>query len=257
MLRLISIDNISGSAYRMGVPEWDHSLRFETPARIYELAAAHHCDAALLPVVGLPTLGEEYEALGNYGIACRGPVQSVQLFSQRPLERLLHQRMPIYATPKSRSSIELFRILCLQQYGLMPNLTTSYPVAEAHLLIGDAAFEYAQRDLDTQHHIDLSGWWFEQMGVPFVFARWVVSKSLPQAQRDALSKWIESCVQCAERPEGLEAMSDPVAQGDDPVFRKNYFKQLRYRLTEEDLSGMETFLRLMKGNQYDRTARSA
>ncbi len=257
MLRLISIDNLSGGAYRLCKPAWNHSLRFETPARIHELVADHHCDAALLPVASLPEMGSLVDVIGDCGIACRGPVQSVQLFSSRPLEYLLHQHVPIYATPKSRSSIELFRILCTERYGMEPEFTKSYPGGAAHLLIGDGAFQYAQRGLNTEHDVDLSGWWFEHTGLPFVFARWVVSKSLPQVQREAVAEWLESCVQRAGTPGGQERLAHFGGQEDVDGSQRNYFTHLRNRLTEDDMEGMKKFFQLMEGSRYDRTARSA
>ena len=257
MLRLSAIDNLSGSGYRLRAPDCHHSLLFETPARIHERVVAHQCEAALLPVASLPAVSNYFDVIGAYGIACRGPVRSVQLFSSSPLGSLLRQGLPIYATPKSRSSIALLRILCARRFGVAPKLTCSYPGAAAHLLIGDGAFEYAQRNRDTQHDIDLSGWWFEEMGLPFVFARWVVSKSLPQHQRDVLSDWLDASIQYAASPEGFDALVNSEDEGTEREFRHTYFTNLRYNLTAEDLSGMDRFLQLMEGNRYDRTARSA
>jgi chorismate dehydratase len=251
MLRIVSIDNLSAAPYRLSTPDFDHSLRFETPARVHELVADGHCDAALLPVASIPVAGDRINTLGSYGIACRGAVRSVQLFSEIPLETLLRDRLPIYATPKSRTSVALLELLCWHQYGVSPVLTKSYPDAMAHLLIGDAAFECAHTKSNSGHCVDLSAWWHAQTGFPFVFARWVVSSSLEELDRARLLAWLECCVMRAASPEGIEILSS--SRGDANTYQ-GYYKRLRTRLGEDDLAGLHHFLQLMESTSYGTTA---
>lgn len=248
MIRIASIDNLSARTYRLSTPDFDHSLRFETPARVHALMAAGHCDAALVPVATLPGLGRAVEAAGDYGIACTGPVRSVQLFSSAPLGSLLTAGEPIYATPKSRTSVALFKLLCLRQYGLAPMLTPSYGDASAHLLIGDAAFECAQRHSASQNNIDLGGWWFAQTGLPFVYARWVVSSALGASRRARVVGWLESCATIAATDAGKNALIHGLEMApEDRLALQVYYQRLRAQLSVSDVTGQSHFLHLMEG----------
>lgn len=248
MIRIASIDNLSARTYRLCTPDFEHSLRFETPARVHALMAAGGCDAALLPVASLPELGERVEPLGDFGIACTGPVRSVQLFSTVRLSELLAAGEAIYATPKSKTSVQLFTLLCRLQYGIAPVLTPNYRGARAHLLIGDAAFECAQRQGTNPNNVDLGGWWFTQTGLPFVFARWVVRPSLEEAKKTRVLAWLESCAERAATTLGREGLFHglPLAP-EDQLSLQVYYQRLRARLSISDVAGKSHFLQLMEG----------
>lgn len=248
MIRIASIDNLSARTYRLCTPDFEHSLRFETPARVHALMAAGGCDAALLPVASLPELDDGVELLGDFGIACTGPVRSVQLFSPSRLSDLLAAGEAIYATPKSKTSVELFTLLCRRQYGIAPVLTPNYRAARAHLLIGDAAFECAQRQGANPHNVDLGGWWYTQTGLPFVFARWVVRPALEEAKKVRLLAWLASCADRAATPQGREALLQGLAVApEDQLSLQVYYQRLRAHLSVSDVAGQSHFLQLMEG----------
>lgn len=257
MLRILSVDNLSGAPYRLEPPDLDHSLRFETPARIHDLVAAGHFDAALLPTASLPELRARVVPLGAYGIACRGPVQSVQLFSETPLETVLRNRMPIYATPRSRTSLALLRVLCKRVYRVAPVLTSFYPQATAHLLIGDAAYEFARNRGRQEHDIDLSDWWLAQTGLPFVFARWVVSPTLSAGARGSLATWLEHCAINAGSSAGIAEMASFESNTHEFEARRAYYQQLRARLDGDTLAGLDLFLELLESTRHEYSARIA
>lgn len=257
LIRILSVDNLSGAAYRLIQPEFRHILRLESPARIHELVAGGHFDVALLPVASLPYFRGNIVPLGPFGIACRGPVRSVQLFSGAPLADLLHDQRPIYATPKSRTSVNLFRMLCLQRHGVAPRLTTSHPRAAAQLLIGDAAFEYTHTHPRREHDIDLSGWWHEQTGLPFVFARWVACSSLSDGWRENVNGWLAACAECASTTAGRQKLTEARPSHGTATERETYYQRIQYRLEQDALAGLNQFLTMMKESQDDYTARIA
>lgn len=257
MLRLLSIDNLSAAAYRLCTPEFEHSLRFETPARVHQLVSGGHWDAALLPSVSLPTLGGRVMPLGAFGIACRGPVGSVKLFTSLPLETLLRDRLPIYATPKSRTSVALLRVLCARVYGVLPVLTSSYPGAAAHLLIGDAAYECAHSRRAGAPDIDLGAWWLEHTGLPFTFARWVVSPALDAGTRTQVLRWISDCAAFAASDAGLTALTAAEPDPEAAAARRHYHGRLQMYLDGTCLSGLDRFLELMECSHDAHTTRIA
>jgi len=257
MLHIASIDNLSGAAYRLCTPDFDHSLRFETPARICALLAGGHCDAALMPVACLPALRGRVVPLGAYGIACRGPVRSVQLFSKIPVETLLRDQRPIYTTPKSRTSVELLRVLCRQVYGIEPARTTAYPRAAAHLLIGDAAYEYACNHEASEHDIDLGEWWWAHTGHPFVFARWVAAPTLSGSAGRELATWLEACAARVHSPGGTAELATHDIDAIATAARQHYYDRLQFRLDDDALAGLDQFLQLMESTSYESSARIA
>jgi predicted solute-binding protein len=241
-MHLISIDNLSARAYRLSVPPFPHSLRFASPARSAELMTAGRCDAALVPVAALPGLSAVAEPVGNFGVACRGAVGSVQMFSEYPLESLLYSRRPIYATTRSRSSVQLFTLLCARVYGALPTLTTTFPDAAGRLLIGDTAFEYAQRVGGGPHNVDLGAWWHDHTGLPFVYARWVAARGMGAEQRLRLQTWLERCGNLAQSPEGVSQLAETyeAMPGDQRILR-DYYQRVHPVLSEEDLAGEACF----------------
>ncbi len=205
----------------------------------------------------LPGLRGKVVPLRAFGIACRGPVRSVQLFSETPLEFLLRDRAPIYATPKSRTSVELFRILCQRVYGVAPILTAAYPRGAAHLLIGDAAYEYAATHGDSPHNIDLGEWWLAHTGLPFVYARWVVSPALDSGACHQLANWLDACADRAKTPEGLAQLAAGECDSSATMARYRYYERLLNRLDEDVLAGQNRFLKLLEGAHYESAARIA
>lgn len=255
MIRIASIDNLSARAYRLCTPDFDHSLRFESPARVAARMSAGHCDAALLPVAALRGLRGSVAFAGDFGIACTGPVRSVQLFSLLPLSDLLIAQRPIYATSKSTTSVELFKMLCQRQYRMEPNLSPSYGSASAHLLIGDAAFEFAQRHGANPNNVDLGGWWLAQTGLPFVYARWVVASTLEASRKAAVVAWLEACAERMATPEGRDALLHGLDHApEDRLALQVYYQHLRNRLSVSDLSGQSCFLQLLESAPHARTA---
>ena len=248
MIRIVSIDNLSARTYRLCAPAFDHSLRFETPTRVHALLAAGHCDAALVPVAALPSLGRAVEPVGDFGIACTGAVRSVQLFSSHPLGSLLAAGAPVYATPKSRTSVALFELLCLRRFGAAPRFTSVYGEAAAHLLIGDAAFECAQRQGGNPNNIDLGAWWLSETGLPFVYARWVVSRGLDESHKARVLGWLESCAATAASDAGKIALVDGLAMApEDRLALQVYYRRLRAHLSVTDIAGQSHFLQLLEG----------
>src|SRR3954453_18892350 len=94
-------------------------------------------------------------------VSSEGAVESIQLVSKTPLERI----RVVAVTPESATSVVLTRVLFpdAEQVPLGEE-------AEAKLLIGDAALKSAFED-PTPHH-DLGRLWLERTGLPMVFAVW-------------------------------------------------------------------------------------
>lgn len=126
---------------------------------------------------------DNYVVLPDMCIGSDGPVGSVLLFSDLPIEDL--DEMTVSLPPSSASSVNLVKVLLGKYFQFSNQFKTSWSEAEAHLLIGDSALR--ERGLDRYPHIyDLGELWKEHTGLPMVFAVWIVRREAASDKREQL-----------------------------------------------------------------------
>lgn len=158
------------------------SLSFDLPSRLADQLATGDLDVALIPSIEV-FQNPDYTVVSDACIACRGPVWSVKLLSRVPLESI----GSLALDEGSRTSVALARILLRREFGVTPELR-SLPIdstwqtadADAVLIIGDRAMN-PERDQEFQLEVDLGQWWYEQTGLPFVFAMWTARPGIEPA----------------------------------------------------------------------------
>lgn len=167
---------VYGLIHYSGTPEIELSL--DTPAQCARKLQYKEADIGLIPVGALLSL-EYYEILPGYCLGADGPVRSVMLFSQVPVERI----PKIFLDPQSKTSNLLVRILARDFWHISPiwemapDDNNYRPVEEgtARVLIGDRAF-FAESLFP--YHYDLAQAWKEFTSLPFVFAVWAANRSI-------------------------------------------------------------------------------
>jgi chorismate dehydratase len=167
-------------------------------------------------------------------VSSQGAVDSIQLVSRAPLERV----RSIAVTPESATSAALLRVL-LPEADHVP----LGEEADATLLIGDAALASMFED-PTPHH-DLGRLWLERTGLPMVYAVF----ACPDPPADAILE-IEEALLAAHRrarsePEEL-AREASARYGYPPGFLARYFEKLRYRFGPRERAGLLTFFELAR-----------
>ncbi|HNR31201.1 MAG TPA: hypothetical protein PKI11_09950 [Candidatus Hydrogenedentes bacterium] len=261
MLRIARIDNLSARPYTLVAPAFPADVMPCTPSEVYSRAVTGMCDAALLPVARLRELQDRYEPFGPYGIAAHGPAYSVRVFSRTRLESAVTSGRPVYLTPKSQTSRELFALLCRRDFGCEPVTTIHAEEAAARLLIGDEALDTSREELTWSHQCDLGQWWFDRSRLPFVFARWIVRRDLSGDERDLLRRWLEETTALAESPDGMRCLAEAGIPGVDAAeaesAARRYFSSIHARLTLADLHGLSAFLRLQEEREHDLWVKSA
>ncbi len=208
------------------------------PAKLARELMDHKIDLGLVPVAIIPELNEYYINTG-YCIGCDGPVASVCIFSDVPIEEADNILMDY----QSRTSVALARVLLKEYWKLdtpIINTTNDYRAQikgrTAGLVIGDRALE--QRKHATYIY-DLGEVWKQHTGLPFVFAAWVslhkLSDEFVYAFNDANAS-------------GLEHIADVVKQTNFAAFDlHDYFtKHISYTLDEGKLEGLQLFLSKLK-----------
>jgi chorismate dehydratase len=204
------------------------------PTELSARVLAGEVDVAPIPSVAYARNAERLRILPRLCVSSEGAVDSIQLVSRVPLERV----RSVAVTPESATSVVLTKVL-------LPD-AEQVPLgeeAEATLLIGDAALKSTFED-PTPHH-DLGRLWQERTGLPMVFAVWACADPPPEgigAVEDAL---VASVREARAEPETL-AYEASAAYGYPAGFLARYFEKLRYRFGPRERAGLLTFFELAR-----------
>jgi chorismate dehydratase len=195
--------------------------------------------------VGRP-LPSETAALG---VATRGPVHSVLLFSRKPPEALSGALVSV--TPETSTSVRLLRLLLEVRRGL-PDLRFIRGLepsqADALLVIGDGAMRMRRRPPGGFAQVlDLGADWHDWTGLPFVYAVWAVRAALEDTLKAELRAFLDSSLAAglADLPAVARGWTGP---GWGPDEMEEYLRRFHYRLGGEDLAGLERFAALLERN---------
>jgi chorismate dehydratase len=172
--------------------------------------------------------------LARLCVASEGAVDSIQLVSRTPLERV----RTVAVTPESATSVVLTKVL-------LPD-ADHVPLgedAEAKLLIGDAALKSAFED--PTPHYDLGRLWQERTGLPMVFAVWAAPEPTHQALPELEDALVSSVRAARAEPERL-AFESSERYGYPPGFLARYFEKLRYSFGPRERAGLYAFLELAR-----------
>lgn len=234
------------------------AVTYDLPSHLAELLYADLADAALLPVVEI-FRGQSGGMVPGIGIAARGPVASVKVFSRVPLAEIRQ----VFVDRASRTSVALLRILLAELHGIRPDFFAGEPRPadlmrgqEAILVIGDRCFAYDRQvagndEFAFQAH-DLAEMWVEMTGLPFVFATWALSKSFaaratPAERREliqllthARDRGLARLEMIAER-EAAAGRLGPGGESSAAALRMYFRKCLQYVLSDKEMAGLQRF----------------
>ena len=195
-------------------------------------------DLALVPVAVIPKLKEAH-IISDYCIGANGAVDTVCLYSDVSITEI----ESIALDYQSRTSVALLKILLKEYWKLNPELRNASPGYEkkikgkdAALVIGDRAFA-----LNDKHAYiyDLSAFWKEMTGLPFVFAAWVANAKLHQEFIRNFNKALEKGLSDIDTALVLESANYPNCTNP-----KDYLNnKISYNLDDEKKKGMELFLK--------------
>ena len=202
------------------------------PVELSKKLLAGDVDVAPIPSIEWARNAERLRLLPRLCVSSEGAVDSIQLVSPLPLEQV----RSVAVTPESATSVALTRIL-------LPE-ATQVPldeIADAKLLIGDAALRSAFED-PTPHH-DLGRLWTERTGLPMVFAVWATLDPAPAGIGELEDALVASVRRARAEPE-LLAREASDRYGYPPGFLARYFEKLRYRFGPRERAGLMTFFEL-------------
>lgn len=209
-------------------------LVIDYPARIASMLLRDEIDMGLVPVAVIHLM-REYYINGKFCIGSNGPVASVCLFSEAPIERVTRVLMDY----QSKTSVQLAKILLREFWKVSPEIVDGgrdfrdhIRGATAGVVIGDRALE--QRRI-SPYIYDLGEAWKALTGLPFVFAAWISNKRLAPgfvADFDEANR------------QGLLHIGEVVAENPYPIFdlHEYFTRHLDYLLDEHKRRGLEKFL---------------
>jgi chorismate dehydratase len=225
------------------------AVRNLVPRELGREAEAGSVDLGLMAAGDFVRLRDRFEMLAPMGVAARGEVQSVLLFSRRPAQTL--SGAVISVTPDTSTSVRLLKLLLNVRRGLegirfVRGLEPSQ--ADGMLLIGDAAMRTRKRPPEGfVHTLDLGADWLDWTGLPFVYALWGVRSSLEPELKVELRAFLEASLAAglANLPEVARRQSEPGWSADE---MEGYLRRFAYRFGPEEHRGLARYEELLRGN---------
>jgi chorismate dehydratase len=161
-------------------------MHLDVPSDSARKLASGKVDIALAPVAVIPRIPNPH-IISDYCIGCDGPVRTVQLFSEVPVNEIKR----IYLDYQSETSVRLTGILCREHWKIEPEMVRAYPGFQkdifghnAGLIIGDRAIRVLGR---YPFETDLGEAWKQMTGLPFVFAVWLANREIDPAWQASFS----------------------------------------------------------------------
>lgn len=222
-----------------------HGLLASVPRELGAKAAAGTISAGLLPVVDYFRLEDQLQRVGPFGIAVRGRVRSVMLFSRRPIRQL--EGATIAVTEETSTSAVLLRLLLEQRYKLAPKAYTKGqpPDAEALLLIGDQALKIQQTNTMYPYEIDLAFEWWLWQHLPFTFAVWAIRKDAAAEEKKSLELALSRALGVNSRELNVIAQEHEKTLGIPAAELQAYLSGFIYRLSQPEEEGIARFRSLV------------
>ena len=230
----------------------DVELTKDTPDRLNDMLVAGDLDIGPISLVEYLRNADDLVLLPDLAVGSDGPVLSVNLVSQVPLDTLDGRRVALGST--SRTSVLLTRMWLAEVYGVRPDyfvcppdLTSMLLEADAAVLIGDAAL---RATYDAPRHgltvYDLGQVWREWTGLPMVFAVWAARRDYAEAHpglvKDVHTAFVTS------RDDALAHVDEVAEQAArwevfDAETLATYFRMLDFSLGRRQVDGLVEFSR--------------
>ena len=253
---------------------WPGEVEFDHPSALCERLANGELDIALVSSFEF-LRNPIYRIIDDVSISSDGPVYSVVVAHRDEISKIDE----IELDPASETAVNLLRCL-LGELGLNPHLkqcstgilsaggTDSScgeplgpagvsPAVEkpgsagrAQLLIGDQAIRYRQKHADEFQFWDLGEQWKKPMGLPFVYALWLIRPEVRDPKTIANRLRVlrdENLVDLDELiAEVVAGVGDPGAREKfDPEFYSRYYHEhLRFTFAKAEKEGLRTFAQL-------------
>jgi predicted solute-binding protein len=216
---------------------WAGDVDFDHPSALCNKLARGELDVALASSFEF-LRNPVYQVVDGVSISSAGPVYSVVVAHSRDISEIRE----IELDPASETSAKLLECL-LAELNFAPLLSrTSTSVITAHrarLFIGDQAIRFRQRHAGEFHFWDLGEQWNKLVGLPFVYALWLIRPEVRDSK--PLAERLRRL-----RDENLADIDKLVAEEkefDRDFCRRYYRENLRFNFGEKEKAGLAEFNR--------------
>ena len=228
---------------------WPGDVEFDHPSALCRRLANGELDVALVSSFEF-LRNPIYQIVDDISISSDGPVYSVIVSHHDELSKIEE----IQLDPASKTSVNLLHCL-LAELGLNVDLTHgeraggSVPsTSGAQLLIGDQAIRFRQKHAGEFQFWDLGEQWKKLVGLPFVYALWLIRPEIPNAK--AIAGRLRTL-----RNDNLASLDDlitkSVAGGGDRSsrnmikFLSSYYREhIRFTFGGRERQGLQRFATL-------------
>lgn len=233
-LRISAVSYTNSKAFAYGI---EHSglkdkidLTYDIPSDCAQKLINDEADIGLVPVAALLSI-PNYHILGDYCIGSVGAVNSVFIFSGKPIEDVKTIRLD----PQSRTSNNLARVLVKNYWNIEPEFV-SEGVADAFVEIGDRTFPHIN---SFPFSYDLGEHWFKFAGLPFAFAVWASNKPIAAEFVNELNCALSYGIT------NLDKVLQELPNRNDFDLHDYFFNKLDFHLTAEKRIAIEKYLKLV------------
>lgn len=206
-------------------------LSLDIPSDCASKLIEYKVDIGLVPVAALLQV-QDYHIISNYCIGANGAVDSVFVFSNKPIAEIRSLQLDA----QSRTSNNLAKVLLKNFWKINPKFVDN-DQADAFVQIGDRTFGKKEHFL---YHYDLAEEWFNFTGLPFAFAVWASNKPIPEAFKLAFNAALKLGLD--HREDVLKSLSKVENFDLDDYL----MKKVDFNLDDEKLKAISKFHQLIR-----------
>jgi chorismate dehydratase len=245
---------------------WEGDVDFDHPSALCNKLAAGKLDVGLVSSFEF-LRNPIYRIVDDVSISSDGPVYSVVVAHRGEIAEIEE----IELDPASETSANLLRCLIaerglnshlvLRRTAALPVVGKSEAAGRAHLLIGDQALRFRQAYANEFFFWDLGEQWRELVGLPFVYALWLVRPEVTgpeqianrlRALRNENLAHLDHLIEDAVAGGGLSRRNSRAKAGDpgqwkgiNRAFLSRYYREhLRFKFGEKEKEGLRVFANL-------------
>lgn len=191
----------------------------------------NNADIGLVPVAALSMIPEA-QIISDYCIGADGMVNSVFIFSQKPIEEIKTFR----PDTQSRTSNGLAGVLFKHHWKIQPQ--TANGNADAFVEIGDRTFGKRNK---YPFVYDLAEEWKKFTGLPFVFATWTANKAI---DKDFLTEFNAALKYGLDH---TDLVISDIERRDDFDMQDYLTHKISYTLDDRKHEALQKYLELLRG----------
>ncbi len=229
----------------------DFKIYSAPPRQLGKLFIENNITCGIISLVDYFEREKDFEML-DYGIVGNQKVQSVILYSKYSIEQLNNKNIAV--TNETSTSSRLLQLLFEKYFEhkvdyVIENISTSNSKIQqydAFLTIGDDALKFKnQTPNQFCFKYDLAELWYEWKKLPFVFAVWVIRKSLIEEEKKKFNEILNSAYETgmSNINELGKVRASKLGLNSEEI--KDYFLKLNYKIGEPEKQAIEKFKNLV------------